>query len=542
MDHRPRTRRRRRIFGIGARDRALNDDQYPFELAFPVILVSGFLLAVVPYFLGPAPPMTDFCQHALVAHITNHYGDSQFNYQTYFTRDFSYRTMRLAQLLLSLLERSGGAILGARLFLVLFVAALYAGTYAYLRALAVNDAKWIALATLPFAFSWPVYSGLLPYVMTFPIFAFLLAWWASRPVSVARTVVGSIILLSLHGVHLLGAVAGALAIIAWSLADTVRKQRSVRDLGMDLLTVVPVTALILAIYASSPSGGKLLYSVPLAHIKGYIGFNCGSLAEPVVYINLAGLVGLGWVLLQLGRRRRLDPSLALAALALAVIGFVAPTDMVKLWPAGPRLLPYAILTSLGLLHLDRRSVIYFVVGVMSVLACDGIATITKIQSLGRSYRDFLSGLEHVPLGSKLLPILVDPHAGARGVDPFWSLASYYTIARGGAHPYVYAFPAYENQASPLIYRNRDDFPYDFLYRPAARPEEYRGVSAAYDIVLLWGQAPAIAGALGDEMDLLFENGDLRLYRPRRPREIHGRVGAFGAASPAAGAVPGSAER
>ena len=34
------------------------------RLALPAVLLSGFLLAVVPLFLGAAPPMYDFCQHA----------------------------------------------------------------------------------------------------------------------------------------------------------------------------------------------------------------------------------------------------------------------------------------------------------------------------------------------------------------------------------------------------------------------------------------------------------------------------------------------
>jgi len=136
------------------------------RLAFPALILIGLSLAAGPLFIGPAPPMTDFCQHALVAHMMNHYEDSQLNYQAYFTRDHSYRTMYLAQLLLSLLERIGGAILGARLFLVLFVALLYLGTYAFARSRKVRGPEWIALGSLPLAFSWPVYSGFLPFVVT----------------------------------------------------------------------------------------------------------------------------------------------------------------------------------------------------------------------------------------------------------------------------------------------------------------------------------------------------------------------------------------
>jgi hypothetical protein len=488
------------------------------RLAFPALLLPGFLLAVMPFFQGPAPPMTDFCQHALVAQMMNHLEDTQLNYQAYFTRDSSYRTMYVAQLLLSLLEHFGGAIQGARLFLVLFVALLYLGTYTYLRALGIGPARWIALGTLPYAFSWPVYSGLLPYVMTFPLFTFLLAWWAGRPSSATRTVVAAMILVLMHGVHLLGAVGGAIAIAAWSLAEAFTRKPSGNHLKLDLLTVVPVTALVLAIYAMSPPGGHLVYKTPLTHVKAYLGFNCGSLAELVLPINFAGLVGLGCALVLLGRRGALHPGVAGAAFALALVGFVAPTDMVRLWPAGPRLLPYAILTAFGLLRLERRGVILFVLATMSIVAGDALATSGKIRALEGPYRDFLSGQDRVPYGAKLLPIVVDPHAGSRHVDPFWSLFSYYTITRGGAHPYAYAYPTYRNQASPLSYRNRDvDFPYAFFYKPEARPEDYRGVSNAYDVVLLWGRAPGIARVLEEEMDLDFEQGDLRLYRPRRPR-------------------------
>src|SRR5208337_5655738 len=148
------------------------------RLAFFAILLIGFSLAVGPLFIGPAPPMTDFCQHALVAHMFNHIDDPQLNYQAYFTRDHSYRTMYLAQLLLRILDHLGGAILGARLFLVLFVALLYLGTYAFARSRKVRGAEWIALGSLPLAFSWPVYSGLLPFVVT--------AWENARNARKAR--------------------------------------------------------------------------------------------------------------------------------------------------------------------------------------------------------------------------------------------------------------------------------------------------------------------------------------------------------------------
>ena len=50
------------------------------RLAFAALILVGFALAVGPLFMGPEPPMTDFCQHALVAHMINHYEDPQLNY------------------------------------------------------------------------------------------------------------------------------------------------------------------------------------------------------------------------------------------------------------------------------------------------------------------------------------------------------------------------------------------------------------------------------------------------------------------------------
>lgn len=509
------------------------------RLAFFAILLIGFSLAVAPLFIGPAPPMTDFCQHALVAHMMNHYEDSQLNYQAYFTRDHSYRTMYLAQLLLSLLERIGGAILGARLFLVLFVALLYLGTYAFARSRKVRGPEWIALGSLPLAFSWPVYSGLLPFVMTFPLFSLLLAWWTSRSPSVVRTVVAALVLLVMHAVHLVGAVAGAMGIMIWSAVLTLRRKQSPGDLGLDLLAVVPLAAVVLVLFASEPPSGGLHWSTPFTTVKSFLGYTCGSLAEPVLYVNLAGITGLGCCLLFLLRRGQLDGSLAIVAATLAAAGLVAPMRIGALWPAGPRLFPFAILTAMGLLDLDRRSRILFVAGAMTVLACDSITTINKVQGLEGPYRQFLAGQDLVPFGSKLLPILVDPHSGSRLVDPFWSLASLYTINRGGSHPYVFARPYTGHNGFPLQYRDYSAFPYAFLYKPDVRPEDYRGVSSAYGVILLWGQSPALSRVLGEEMDVFFKQGDLQLYRPRRPRtedRVHGNAAA---ASSHADVAPGS---
>jgi len=101
-------------------------------------------------------------------------------------------------------------------------------------------------------------------------------------------------------------------------------------------------------------------------------------------------------------------------------------------------------------------------------------------------------------------------------DPFWGIADAYVIRRGGATPYVFAFPAVRTNATALTTRA----PLEHLYwyeqqESAPAAERYRGVGDTYDYVLLFGETPELEAVLGREMDLAFENGPLAIYRPRQ---------------------------
>lgn len=121
---------------------------------------------------------------------------------------------------------------------------------------------------------------------------------------------------------------------------------------------------------------------------------------------------------------------------LSGLSIVLPTSLGALWPAGPRLFPFALILLASSLSWPPRYHKLLALGMLVIVSGLSFANSLKARELDREFRIFLSGTQHVALGSKVLPILVDPFEGARSVSPFWSLAAAYTIARGGADPTV----------------------------------------------------------------------------------------------------------
>jgi hypothetical protein len=231
---------------------------------------------------------------------------------------------------------------------------------------------------------------------------------------------------------------------------------------------------------------------------------------------LAWLVAIGAAGLWQWHRGRLPAWLVACVALLATASVLLPASLGALWPAGPRLFPYALILLVSGLSWPRRYARGVGLAALVVVLGMNLANGLKARALDREFRSFLSAVDLVDPGSKLLPILVDPYAGSKSIWPFWSLPSAYNVYRGGASPYVFATPYVKTGASPLQYRHRDEFGYAFLYEPGQPASAYRGVAGAYDYVLVWGVDPDLDAVLGRELALVHRDGAFRLYAAPAP--------------------------
>ena len=485
------------------------------------LVVLGILLSIAPFLLVSIPPMTDLCQHVLVSHILNNYEEPQLNYKDYFDINYSPAPTSLAYLLLSYLQRIAGPFGGAKLFLILFVVCLWMAQFLYLKQLGIQDPSLMATGSLPLTFSWFVYMGFLPFIMTFPLYLFLLCWWTGHSCSVSRSAGAAVLLLVTYGFHIVGGAVGAFSIFCLSLISNWGTKRFWMNVIKDFLALVPIGVLTL-VFLSRGEGPSvtIFYKGPVETLKAFVAYTFGSLAEPVIWIGVAGVAFLGAVIFHTILRRRCNTDILILVVGLCVLGLAMPHSLGALWPAGPRLLPYAIMAGFGLISIEKRGRLIFSVVVVIILISMCLLTVNKAFLIEKRYEKFLSGIPKVEYGKKLLPIIVDPGEGSKHIDPFWSIASAYTIIRGGSQPYIFAYPYVKTNASPLKFKDYDAYGYAFLYKTSVEAKEYRGVSDSYDYVLTWGEEPEILSTISSEMSLVFENSRLRIYGRNAQHKQH----------------------
>jgi hypothetical protein len=476
------------------------------------LIVLLILLVVLPFLLVPIPPMTDFCQHVMVAHVLNHYRDTDLNYAKYFEVGYSAAPTMLAYVWLSFLQRMSGPFAGGKIYLVFFVLALWVSERFYLRKLKIEDPSIIALASLPLAFSGCVYMGFLPFIMTLPLYTFLLGWWISRPSSFRRSAVGGIILIVTYGFHVIGAIVGAFSIICLSILSGAREKGLWRKLLKDVAALCPLL-ILLAIYFELGKGPKVsvAYEDLWLTMKTFAGHTFGSLADSVLWIGILGFggfcIGAFYVIL----KKRHISSVLILSLSLCLVGLLMPYSLGSLFPAGPRVFPYAILSGIGLLNLQKFGRRTFIVVICVVMVLMSFITINKSREVNKEYEQILSGVSKIEYGKKLLPIVIEPYKGSRHTYPFLWITVAYNIIRGGSQPYIFASPYIKTNATPLEFRSYDAYGYAFLDKDPVQAEDYRGVSGNYDYVLIWGEDPRIQSVISAEMRLVYLNSPLKIY-------------------------------
>lgn len=495
-------------------------------------IASAISLTLIPFFLVSIPPLTDLPQHVLVARILAKLSDSTLGYDKYFSLHWRFTPNILAHMLLSSIQHYTSPFMSAKIYLSIFVLALFFGQAYFARSIGNQSPNLIALAALPLAFSWPVYMGFLPFIMTLPLFVLLLGIWHRVENPWQRSTFLAFLLIVLFGFHIIGSSVGAFSIFVLSLLtyyqfrairqsnsnNWLHTRSSKKHVILDLISMIPVFLLTLWFLASEESSSlSAKFYPPHQAIKSSIYYTVSSLSKPMLFLGTVGLLSLVAMITISTFRKRASGSLLhplfLLSVALGIISIVVPIKLGILWPAGPRVLPFAYLVATSLLTQTSRSKTPFLVavGCYLILAC--IFTTRDCLKLEMSYRTLLSGLHSIKYQSKILPIVVDPLEGSDHTDPFWAIASAYTIYRGGSHPYVFAYPYWKTGSALLHYRTEHEYPFAYLYGEAIH-SSYQGVASNYDAVLVWGENQDLHSKLSIELPLLFSNPPLRIYGGR----------------------------
>jgi hypothetical protein len=490
-------------------------------IGWRAVQIFCILAALAPFLLPPVPVGTDLIKHLLAARVLANYSDPALHYSEHFSIQWRPTATVLGDLTLAGLIRLFDPIVAVKAYFVVFAAGLWlAGRFYFQRLGRPVHAVVLVLALLH---SFFVFSGFLPFIGTIALYPLLLGVLVGYKPGFTKSVTLALVLLALFGFHVVGAAVGSFSVFLFSV-DIRRKSFC----WPEVLAIGPVAALLVYFKATKPPGTNTLYfHGPLGQIKAYIGYNVWTLSRTAGWVALLLLAGLAGLALwdALGARLAHPRLLALAAV-LAAIGLVMPYQIGDVFIVGSRTLPFALIAAAGALEWNAARLRWAAAVICAFLALSSFLNTGKALAVQNSYRVFLSGLQAVKPGSRVLPIIEDiSQGGNEYIEPFAGVEDLYPIYRGGSDPYVFAEPYVKTGGNLLRLKYRPTYTYKYSQ---IKPD-YRGATHDYDYILCWGELPTIKPVIEKEAPLVFQNGPLSIYGgSRAARTGDGTAGTAGA--------------
>lgn len=496
---------------------------------WPLVITFAALLFAISPFLIPAIPVSgDALKHLMVGRVIAAYRDPLLRYDRYFDVIFSARPTVLPELLLAGLEMFLRPLIALKAFIGGFVALLWLANWRMLRH--VGAPFYAAVILLPLAQSFTAVMGMLPYVVSFALFPFLLAALMDRRRTPWRVAGLAGWLVLLYAFHIVGAAAGALAVVLFALQW---KDGKLRVAWLDLAALAPVFVLALDFLIGRQHGqsSDFFYYPFWHHLRAYFGFNVSTLSRPTSFVFMAAILALAGTAVVQWRRGHILAKPALLALLLTGIGFALPYKIGGWLYAGSRTLPFALIAAVASLNLKTRGWKIAAGGSMALLLMSSILNTRAALRVQPLYGEFLSGMETVSYGSAILPVIEDLTFGGNPlVAPFLDIEDLYNIERGGSNPYVFAEPfrapaqagAHRPEGGVMTGATLLRFKYPTFYTskfssiPAnQRRWDLRGANRIYDYFLIYGDVPGAAKAIEAQARPIFSNGRLRIYQSIR---------------------------
>lgn len=507
-----------------------------------LLLIVGsalFVLCGWPILLTPVPPYQDLPNHlAAVAVMENPGLYPEFVFNGFF------KTNAALFAWLHVFGKLGGLYLGAKIFALFVVAA-----NAYVLPAAVltftGSRKRMVVASLfiwPMIHNWFVSSGMLDFALGIPLsLAMLIAIQRQRRSpsianGIAIPVLGALTWYA-HVFPLL--VVHMLLLIEAALHRTGKDRISKRATVLPLL---PVTALVLmSLYRqltdSAAMSGSVNYKkmLPVWELvynmfaEWMYGFSKLSITSLVACLLLAAIA--------IPRRREAPPFFSpVAVVAMALLYCFTPYIMTNWFHVNSRVIPF-IWMGLAMRVPDRlpRPMVA-VLGVCAALYSAGMGA--DFIRLERERREFTAGMDAVPEGSRLLPLLFHHKStsdNTRNLLHYWG---FYVTEKHTSAPLLFAhshsFPVIYSAPPPERFNHLvlEGFaasatdPADLCKRLFEGNVIVNDCSAAfrsmwrdfwvdatplYDHVLLWDPTPDARALVPDTYELVFEQGRLSIY-------------------------------
>lgn len=433
-----------------------------FVVGAAVVLILSSLL---PIWTATFPPLQDYPNHLLSAHMAAHYNDPNFDYAQNFILEWRPVPNMLGHAIIAGLAYIVPTPLAGKLCLSLYII-LFPLSIFYLISAVDSNKLLLGLFSFPLIYNWFFNMGFLNFCLSLPLY-FLAAgfWWKTRSDSPHRARRRAILGLLTFLVYLSHFVTfgtwlitiGLLSVISYGWLDTIKRGLLLGVWAVAILT--PATMLcdvvrtqieaLLDLITPSVIAFASLPTKLMTAYQPFISFR--ALVEGTVLLILVILYLV--LLLRNIAQRNASPFLAVT-LALVGLYLVLPVGFRALFYIASRLLILAVILGLPTLYVPRRFRWRVILG--GFLVVMSITHITLM--LGVYHRangelsDYYAGLQHIPPQQAVLPISRVHRGYVYYQEHVWA---YYHIEKGGLSPGVFT-----GRDQLLSYRFRPPLPYD----------------------------------------------------------------------------------
>lgn len=482
-----------------------------------MLTVLALIAATLPFVLPRIPVENDTFKHLLIARVLTSYGDPVLEYSKYFELAIRPVSNSFCWAILAGLMKLVSPFDAARIYLVLVILALWFFCRKLVLELGLPDTA--ALVALPLSQTTHFFCGNLPFIASIAIYPAFLWVLVKHRCGIGRPIRVFLVLVVLYGFHIVGYAIACLTVVVFAVAPVVGffkdwRRRDAGTLWGDLLAVTLTLPLLVFMVARQPGRLHVFYFSLVNHFKSLLAFTVWPLSRSAGVPLLVGVVMFFGVAMWQAVRGKTGRRFTLLWLALLFLLAVLPLQINALYPAGPRILPFAIIVAIGVINLSPRGWKIAGAAAAGVVVISSALNTKAALAVQPACEEFLAGMNSVAYGSRVLPIYEDMSLGGNvNCGPFWGIEDAYTIFRGGSNPYCFAAPFWKVGAHLLKYRS-----YDTAYvkkygldLPSSHIQTYAGVSRHYDYVLIFGSRPFVARQVSKEMLLCYSRGRLQVF-------------------------------
>jgi len=429
------------------------------------VAVGLTLVSLLPIWLVRFPPLQDYPNHLLSAHIIAHYNNPNFDYAQNFVLWWRPVPNVLGALIMAGLARIVAMPLAGKLFLSLYII-LFPLSIFYLTNAVDANKLLLGLFSFPLTYSWFFNMGFLNFCLSLPLYFFAVGfWWRTKSGQqnrVIRVVVLGLLTLLIYLSHFITFGAWVITVVLLSLASVGWRTTAKRGLlltGLAAIILIPAALIfdtvrtqlgeILDLITPSVIAFASLSTKLAIAYRPFISFRTlveGAILLALLFLYLA-------LLCRNAAQWTATPFLGLALLMVSLflvlpVGFRGPFYIAR------RLLILAIVLGLPVLYVPARLRWRFVlIGFLVVMSIAHTNVMLGVyRQADAELTDYYAGLQHIPPRQTVLPILRVHRGYVYYHEHAWA---YHHIDHGGLSPYVFS-----GRDQLLSYRCRPPLPYD----------------------------------------------------------------------------------